>query len=176
MSTRYVWNRFNINPVLNNNYGTRSGEICNGSPVTIGMTTNSDDLILINGPRWPMRAHLKTARTTVTLELNDYYVVPANTYFAFKGSKDINYGQAMYGGENTITCYASGDGNAYNGVDIDFGHTDPYYVVYNASKGSAAGTVSNAASSTYPLNNNCCQIAKICVVLPLLFWGYHHVK
>ena len=38
------------------------------------------------------------------------------------------------------------------------------------------GTVSNAASSTYPLNNNCCRIAKICVILPLLFWGYRHVK
>ena len=161
MSTRYVWNRFNINPVVDNNSVTQRNEICDGSPITIGMTTSSDDLSIIDGPRWPMSAQLKTARTTATLELNGYHVVPANTYFAFKGSKDIVYSHALYSGENTITCYASGDGTAYNGVDIHFGRTDAYAVRYNASKGTANGTVSNAASSTYPLNNDQWQITSI---------------
>ena len=51
-----------------------------------------------------------------------------------------------------------------------------YYALFGYEKGASAGTVSNASSSTYPLNNNCCRIAKICVILPLLFWGYRHVK
>lgn len=43
-------------------------------------------------------------------------------------------------------------------------------------KGSAVGTVSNAASSTYPLNNNVNPIAIICTILLLAVRGCYGVK
>ena len=49
-------------------------------------------------------------------------------------------------------------------------------IIRGWKKGSNTGTISNASSSTYPLNNNAPAITNICAIIPQLIRGYKHVR
>lgn len=149
MSNRYVWQRYNIALALFVDNSRWSSESVTGPPVTILMTTNSDDLSP-KGDDWPREAQINSgAGSTETIDdLQGQCVVPPNTYFSVKGTT-FSYGKVYYSRDASISCTLTQSMMNPASVSVNF---NPYvgHAVYNGSKGTANGTVSNSASSTYP--------------------------
>ena len=148
MSNRYVWGRFNITPVLFVDSSNWGGISADGTPVTILMTTNSDNLSP-SGGGWPRDARINSG-DTATIDLYGQYLVPPNTYFSFKGTS-FGYSDVFYSRDDSITCDVTPQ-TIGDSVHIRFngGYGGPGKALYNASKGTANGTVSNSGASTYP--------------------------
>lgn len=160
MSNRYVWQRYNIALALFVDNSRWSGESVTGPPVTILMTTNSDDLSP-KGDDWPREAQINSgAGSTETIDdLQGQCVVPPNTYFSVKGTT-FSYGKVYYSRDASISCTLTQSMMNPASVSVNF---NPYvgHAVYNGSKGTANGTVSNSASSTYPPQNYPSKSARI---------------
>ena len=159
MSNRYVWGRFNITPVLFVDSSHWGGISVKGSPVTILMTTNSANLSP-SGGGWPRDASINSG-DTATIDLYDQYLVPPNTYFSFKGTS-FGYSEVFYSRDVSISCDVIPQTiGAYVSIRFNGGSGGPGKALYNASKGTANGTVSNSASSTYPPRDYVSKSARI---------------
>lgn len=154
MATRYVWSRYNINLVLNNNAGTTGNFITFGLPVTVVMTTNAG-VLSPGGGAYPVKAFLDiddAENTAVLSSLGSSYTVPANTYFTFVGG-GRSQDNALFGATGAITCYIDSSSSTTRPVIRFQGNTHPQTVVYDAEKGSANGTASNSSSGAYPTDS-----------------------
>lgn len=176
MSTRYVWNRSDIEiNLVNSGSGFTRLEIINGTEAYVYLSTDpnrfswdfgsGDSASYGKFTSYDSRVRLTPSRTQTE--------VPSGYYFSVIDVAVTNPVQAMYRAINTCTItLEQNDNDAIIRGDRD----DSDW--YKATRGPGDNTtpVSNASSSTYPLNNNALAITNICAIIPQLIRGYKHVR
>lgn len=168
MSTRFVWNKFSVSPSFSHSGTPQSSyKYSNGVLSTyVKYTENTDSLVY---------SVLSSTPTTV-LEIEPPYsspevsrlqepTVPQGSYFILDSRNRTTPMTVLYA---TRACKIVGELYANSGnVEIDASAAQIAYV--QAGKGpDNLGTVSNAASSTYPRHNYTGQITSICAIIPVL--------
>lgn len=163
MSTRFVWNRYNVNISIEE-IGTGFASKTSHEPETIDYTADPNNIDWawgnnvtetdrVNG-YGPFEGHLELTQN------GDSGTIPANRYFvsstrAYKTTSTMNV---------SLT-------TPFGSYWYEFDENANKQIGAVKSKGTAAGTLSNAASSTYPLNNTLYENTIICVFsASLLRW------
>ena len=168
MSERYVWGRYNVT-YSKEKRSSFGGAQVGGRTVYFAICDERN----ISADSWNTNNYEVNQNQLGTSGTGFSVTVQANKCFCISSNRPSGTVTMQWQAREAINFYGdygSGDGR------VTLRPSTAYMLIMEAKKGAADGNVSNASSSTYPLNNNCCRIAKICVILPLLFWGYRHVK
>ena len=169
MSNRYIWNRYNTNYEINDTGQTKTDEY------TRYENWSSLHLYVDYYSNLQVDAYGNITGTKTSTDSNDMdgeikvaYGRYFHAYIRVDG-EDISIPGVpffMKAARNTVAhrfSYSSSDNDEYYGIEV----INYIPVVAEVVKGSASGTVSNAASSTYPPCDAAGRITSICAVLPM---------
>ena len=178
MSTRYVWEKYNKKlelQVSSAAWRTIAGPDPAPSTISVAFTSDVNDLQPSNPDASSSSAAvIATPERSVTLRLSTLgnnageEDINAGEYFQYKN------GPVYYSEESTTIRYFQANG--ITGSTFLLGSSgSARRITYKAVKGTAVGTVSNAAASTYPRHNYTGQITSICAIIPVLLRRCEHV-
>ena len=171
MSNRYVWGRYAVEPVFATDVNVvTSNQIFQEWEGTIKLvqTTDPDVLLPDGSTSWPQNAYFPASFVGSAEPVSvGFKSIPANTYFSVFADNDIIDSWILRdvyytaSGCRIETEYVDDYSPHWYEVSVMGVRSDATGVGFNGSKGTANGTVSNSASSTYPPRDYSSKSARI---------------
>ena len=162
MSDRYVWERYNFTADLQQAEQTSSVWVqASTGDAYIYTTKDIGNLSLPSSvTSWPANPQMNNYEERLWINSGMDDTISNGNYFALAGNNrgpDSTYG-VYYTSRNISAKVMS---TSASQVRVQFGVPYPYKMVYQPIKGSSAGEISNASSSTYPPRNYSLKSARI---------------